>query len=152
MPGKLERNRTKVVRDIVSVRPQAEIAREVGIDPASVCRFANRDDVKREVEKEAMRLLEALPDAVENVRGLVREMKELPVRDYKARELSYKASCKVLEVAGIINTQNQNQVMVNIFNNNQTVISPALQMLLTESLHGGFPEDPIEYEQEESKE
>jgi hypothetical protein len=37
MPGKLERNRKKVVKDLASGRPQAEIAREVGINRASVC-------------------------------------------------------------------------------------------------------------------
>ena len=147
MPGKLERNRTQVIRDLASGRPQAEIAREVGIDPASVCRFANQADVKEAVKKEAMRLLEALPDAVQNVKDLIQGMKTLPKGDYKNRELSYKASIKVLEAAGIVNTQAQNQVLINIFNNNQTVLNPAIHTLLTELLIGGFPEDPIEYEQ-----
>ena len=47
MPGKLERNRTKVIRDLASGRPQAEIAREVGIDPASVFRLPIEMMLKR---------------------------------------------------------------------------------------------------------
>ena len=151
MPGKLERNRTEVIRDLASGRPQAEIAREVGIDPASVCRFANQTDVKEEVKKEAMRLLEALPEAVGNIKGLIREMKELSKEDYKNRELSHRASIKVLEAAGIVNTQAQNQVMINIFNNIQMVISPAIETVL-DKLIAGFPEDPMEYEQVENNE
>ena len=100
MPGKLERNRTQFVRDLASGRPQAEIAREVGIDPASVCRFAKQEDVKEEVKKEAMRLLEALPDAVQNVKYLIQEMKSLPKEDNMSRELSYRASIQGFRSCG----------------------------------------------------
>jgi hypothetical protein len=151
MPGKLERNRTKVIRDLASGRPQAEIARDIGIHPASVCRFAQQDNVKEAVKQEAMRLLEALPDAVQNVKDLIQEMRNLPREDYKSRELSYKASVKVLESAGIVNSQAQNQVMVNIFNNNQTLISPAIQTFITK-LIGNLPEDPLDIEQGENME
>jgi hypothetical protein len=47
MPGTLERNRTQVIRDLAIGRPQAQIAREVGIDPASVCRFSKQETLKR---------------------------------------------------------------------------------------------------------
>jgi hypothetical protein len=146
MPGKLERNRKKVVKDLASGRPQAEIAREVGINRASVCRFVKREDVKKEMEKEALRLLEALPDAVQNIKDLVWGMKSLPDGDHKNRELGYRASLKVLETAGIANTQVQNQIMVNIFNNNKTLISPLLITILDKHLTN-FPDDPIDYDE-----
>jgi hypothetical protein len=103
------------------------------------------------VKKEAMRFLEALPDAVDNINNLIREMKALPKEDYKSRGLSYRASLKALEAAGIVNTQAQNQVMINIFNNNQTIISPVIETVL-DKLIADFPEDPIEYEQAKNNE
>lgn len=151
MSGKLERNRTQVIRDLATGRPQAEIAREIGIDPASVCRFAKREDVKEGVEKEALRLLESLPDAVGNIKNLIAEMKELPKEDYKSRELSYKASVKALEAAGILNAQTQNHIMINILNDNRTLISPLIEALLTQRAYD-FPKDPIEGELAENNE
>ena len=41
--------------------------------------------------------------------------------------------------------------MINIFNNNQTLISPAIETVL-DKLIGDFPEDPIESEEGENNE
>jgi len=131
--------------DMATGKPQADIAREIGITPASVCRFVNRADIKQEVEKEAMRLLEAVPDAVQNVKDLVQGMKDIPYEDYKNRELAYKASIKLLEIAGIANSQVQNQIMINILNDNRTSISPTIETLINQLL-SGFPKDPLEDE------
>ncbi|MGD0276405.1 MAG: hypothetical protein ABSB79_10185 [Syntrophales bacterium] len=45
--------------------------------------------------------MECLPDVIENIKGLIRGMKDLPLSDHKGRELSYRASLKVSETAGI---------------------------------------------------
>ena len=43
------------------------------------------------MKKEAMRLLEALPDAGQNIKDLIYGMKDLPLDDYKNRDLAYRA-------------------------------------------------------------
>ena len=90
-----------------------------------------------------MRLLEALPDAVQNVKYLIQEMKSLPKEDNMSRELSYRASIKVLEAAGIVNTQAQNQVMINILNDNRTLISHTIETSISQMVND-FPKDPLE--------
>jgi len=140
MKGKINNNRKKIVRDLAAGKNQADIAKEIGIVPSSICRFAKREDVKREVEIEALRLLEALPDAVGNVKGLVQGMKDIPLKDYKNSELGYKASLRVLESAGIVHTPAQNQTMINIFNDNRVQVSPIIQKLL--EAEDIWPSDP----------
>ena len=93
-----------------------------------------------------MRLLEVLPDAVQNIKDLVRGMRKLPPKDFKALEIAYRATIKTLEIAGVANTQTQNQIMVNIFNNNQMLISPLVMTILGEHLTK-FPDDPIEFDE-----
>ena len=92
-----------------------------------------------------MRLLEVLPDAVQNIKDLVRGMRKLPPKDFKALEIAYRATIKTLEIAGVANTQTQNQIMVNIFNN-QMLVSPFVMTILEGHLTK-FPDDPIEFDE-----
>jgi uncharacterized UPF0160 family protein len=74
-----------------------------------------------------MSLLEAVPDAVENMKGLVRELPTLSMKDHKNRELSFRASKKVLESAGMLNTATQAPTVINIVNSNNSVFSPVVE-------------------------
>jgi len=74
--------------------------------------------------------LECIPDAVENVKSLVREMKHIPKNENKRRELSYKASSDVLKGAGLFPTPVQSQTFVNFYQQNNTVLSPIILELL----------------------
>jgi predicted transcriptional regulator len=125
----------QVVKELATGRSQAQIAKEVGISASQVCRFANRENIKPFIEKEQMRLLEVVPDAVENVKELVKEMKDIPKSDTKRRELSYKASTDVLKAVGLMPTPIQSQVITNIYNQqNNVFISPVVQALLDKYL------------------
>ncbi len=77
-----------------------------------------------------MKLMEAVPDAVENIKGLVREMKNIPKKDSKRMELSYKASVDTLKSAGIIPSQVQSQILINIFQKNDFTLSPVVREML----------------------
>ncbi|MGE5254140.1 MAG: helix-turn-helix domain-containing protein, partial [Planctomycetaceae bacterium] len=83
--------RQEVVKRLAVGQTQADIARDFGLHRSQVSRFAKRADTRQFIEAEQMKLLEAVPDAVENVKGLVREMKDIPKGDTKRRELSYRA-------------------------------------------------------------
>ncbi len=80
-----------------------------------------------------MKLVEAVPDAVENVRGLVRDMKNIPPKETKRRELSYKASQDVLKAVGIMPTNAQVPLVANIYSDNRfQIISPVIREILGE--------------------
>ena len=87
--------KAEVVKRLAVGENKAAIAQDYGLHRSSVCRFAKREDVKPFIEQEQLKLLEVVPDAVENVKELVREMKKLPKGDTKNRELSYRASLVV---------------------------------------------------------
>ena len=122
--------RQRVVKGLaVGERPK-EIAKDVGLHHSQIYRFAKREDIKPFIEKEQMKLVEAVPDAVENVKELVREMKKIPKKDVKRRELSYKASLDTLKAVGIMSSPVQSQVITNIYQQTSFTISPVIRALL----------------------
>ena len=78
-----------------------------------------------------MKLVEAVPDAVENVKELVRDMKNIPPKETKRRELAYKASNDLLKAVGIMPAQTQAPLIKNIYNDNRLIISPIVMELLS---------------------
>ena len=121
----------QVVKELAVGKSQNRIAKEVGLNQSSVCRFANREDISKRIEEEKHRLIEAVPDAVDNIKGLVQEMQNLPKSDIKGRELSYKASKDVLKSVGLLPTPVQSQTFVNLYQDNRKLISPELMALLS---------------------
>jgi len=98
-----------------------------------------------------MKLLEAVPDAVENVKGLVREMKDVPKGDTKRRELSYRARLDTLKAVGIMPGPIQAQVITTIYNDHRNqIIAPVVQELLNQLLP--HSSDPIQEEEEPRRE
>jgi predicted transcriptional regulator len=122
--------REKVVKELAVGKSQNVIAKDVGLNQSSVSRFANRDDIRALIEQEQAKLLDCVPDAVQNVKDLVREMRDIPKKDTKRRELSYKASKDVLKSVGLLPTPIQSQTLVNLYQDNKTLISPFIQELL----------------------
>ena len=93
-----------------------------------------------------MKLLEAVLDAVENVKELLREMKDVPKGDAKSRELSYRASIDTLKTVGIMPSPIQSQVITNIFDHRVQIIRPVVQEL--RKLILGQPSDEMPGEEE----
>ncbi len=124
----------EVIRRLATGESQKSIGRWVGLDGSQVSRFSRREDIRSLIEQEQMRLVEAVPDAVENVKGFVREMKTIPKKDTKRRELSYKASVDTLKAVGIMPTPVQSQVIANIYNDNRMILSPAVKAIIDEHL------------------
>ena len=122
----------QIAKALVGGQSQAVIAQAVGVSQSTISRLANKGDVRALIERESLRLLEAVPQAVENVKVLVNEMPDIPKGDIKRRELSFKASKKVLESAGLLNTPSPSPTFVNIVNAGTTVISPVIDRILRE--------------------
>lgn len=120
-----------VIKQLAVGVPQKVIAWQVGIDRSAISRFKSREDIRPFIEQEQMKLLEVVPDAVENVKELVKDMKALDKNDYKGRELSYKASADVLKSVGLLPTPVQSQTLINIFNAEAAaVLSPEIVRIL----------------------
>ncbi|MGA3193313.1 MAG: helix-turn-helix domain-containing protein [Candidatus Bathyarchaeia archaeon] len=118
------RNKKAAIQMIAQGRSQAEVSRQLHVSESQVSRFVNHDDIKGLIEEETFSLMECLPDTIENIKGLVRGMKDLPQNDHKARELGYRASLKVSETAGITPVQGQASNVTMILQQNNVDLSP----------------------------
>jgi hypothetical protein len=114
--GKLDHVKDKVVKMLAVGEPQTSIAGQVGVDQSTISRFANEKEARAAIEEEKLILAEVLPDAVQNVKDLVKEMKGIPKDDIKRRELSYKASKDVLKATNVFPSP---QYAHNIYNDNR---------------------------------
>ena len=116
-----------VVKKLAVGKSQTSIAEQVGVNQATISRFANKGEARARIEEEKLKLAEATPDAVQNVKDLVTEMPTIPKDDIKRRELSYKASKDVLKATNIFPSP---QFAHNIYNDNriqtQNNISPSI--------------------------
>ncbi len=128
----------KVVKELAVGKSQNAIAREVGLNQSNVCRFANKDDIRRLVEEEQKRLLEVTPDAVQVYIDLITE--DVDKKDIKRRELQLKASRDVLKTGGILPRPINSQTLFNI-HDNSTGLSPVMFNLLANSVDFTRPED-----------
>ena len=148
--SKLENPKIKeaVVKQLAVRTSQTVIAEQVGLSQSSISRFANKEDVRTFIEQEQFKLVEVVPDAVENVKSLVKEMKKIPKKENKRRELSYKASTDVLKSVGLLPTPVQSQTLVNIYQDNKQLITPLIRKLLDEHMKkiNSFVDKPSEDE------
>ncbi len=58
----------EVVHKLAVGEPQTRIAGQVGVNQSTISRFANEEKTRQLIEIERGKLVEALPDTVQNVR------------------------------------------------------------------------------------
>lgn len=140
--SKLEPKKEYIAQNLVAGKSQNELAKELNVNQSTVSRFSSKEEVKGIIEKEAMRLLGCVPDAIDNIMSAVQNYKNIDVSDTKNRELSLKASMRVLETAGMLNSTSPSQVVINLQKEaEEKVISPEILKLLQTALAG----EPIEF-------
>jgi transposase-like protein len=76
-----------IAKALTAGESQTAIARTLGVSQSTISRLANKGDVKALIERESLRLLEAVPQAVENLKALVNEMPNIPPDQFKRKEL-----------------------------------------------------------------
>ncbi len=152
--GRLDHVKDKVAKMIAVGEPQTSIAKQIGVDQSTISRFANKDEAQKLIEEEKQKLVEVLPDAVQNVKDLVLEMKDIPKGDNKNRELSYKATTDVLKATNVFPSP---QYAQNIYNDNSqqtTVISAAFQQFIDfqskNGANGPFKDEIVDANKEDS--
>ncbi|MBI5967915.1 MAG: helix-turn-helix domain-containing protein [Deltaproteobacteria bacterium] len=142
---KLESEAVKmgVVKAVVAGQSQEEIGRTLGVSQSTISRLINKKDVKDLLEAETLKLLESVPAAVENIRDLVEEMKRIPKKEVKRRELSYKATIELLKTAGLLPTPLQAQTLINIYKTQNLILTPIVQKMIDHMLQPvPEPEEP----------
>ncbi len=126
--------KNEVIHQLAIGETQTDIAKRVGVDRSNISRFASKGEARARIEEEKLKLAEATPDAVQNVKDLVTEMPTIPKDDIKSRELSYKASKDVLKATNIFPSP---QFAYNIYNDNriqtQNNISPSIIRFIGEA-------------------
>ena len=138
-----------IAKALVGGQSQEAIAQSLGVSQPTISRFAKREDVKALIEHEQMSLAEVIPDAVDNVKALVREMPDIPAKETKRRELSYKASTDVLKAVGLLPVPVQSQTL--IWNSQTTIVSPVIERLL-QQIQKSSDLPPLEVNFEEERE
>ena len=112
----------KVIQELAIGTTKTDIGKEVGLTRSAVSRFSSREDIQELVKGETCSLLGAVPDAVENVKTLVKAMRQNPNQEFKDKELSYKASVKILESVSIFNSSSPSVQVINIIKENQNEV------------------------------
>ena len=143
-----EEAKMAIAKAIAGGESQTAIARATGVSQSTISRVTKREDVKALIDAETLNLLGALPDAVENVKDLVRE-KNIPKDETKRLELRYKASVDVLKVGGLMPTPIQSLAIQNIYNDNRMQLSPVVLALLEK--HGQVFDAEFDDDESEDK-
>ncbi len=144
----------EVIHKLAVGETHTSIAGQIGVDRSTISRFASKDEAQALIEQEQIKLAEAVPDAVQNVKDLVEEMKDIPKDDIKRRELSYKATTDVLKATNVFPSP---QYAHNIYNDNSqhnTVITPEFQSFIdfmaTNEANETYPDEIVDANGEDS--
>jgi DNA-binding XRE family transcriptional regulator len=106
-----------------------QIARELDCNRKTVYYALEKDRVKEYVEKHTLKMLENLPQAVQNVTGLVNKMEGEVDKD--ERKLCYQATRDVLSVGNVLPSQNQTTLIQNVYNQqNNLIMSPIIKGMI----------------------
>ncbi len=124
--------KNEVIHQLAVGESQNSIAGQSGVDQSTISRFAKKDEIRQLIEEKREKLVkEVLPDAFQNVKSLVKGMKDVPENDIKKLELCYKATRDTLKATGLFPSP---QFAHNIYNDNriqtQNNISPIIIKLI----------------------
>ena len=138
---KAKRARTKVrdmgiVKDRVAGKKVSEIAREVGLTPAGVSKVLNRDDIRKMLEREYLKLANAVPEVTEKIIGAASEFSKDQESDDK--KISWEANKLIAQAHGLLPTSSQSVVHQTFINNQVNQIIPPVIAELAAKHFGGF--------------
>lgn len=127
----------------------AEIGQQVGRSRMRVQQICARDDIKALIEQEQARLATLVPAAVRNFQHYIENA--IDAEDKTDKEISFRATQKLLESTGILNNQPSHLVQI-LYNDNKTIVSPVIQHLLDKFMDGFKDTEAIDAEYEDVKE
>lgn len=139
---------------------QVKVARAFGIGRSSVSRWKSREEVQEMIRAQAARLAEAVPDAVNFQRNVVkagrRESGKILRRrkagenlepvDYKLLEAAGRASENVLKTTGLLPANTTSQTFNTLIIGDNEGLSPIISRLMCGTEIDVTPEDEEETE------
>lgn len=160
--------KASVATALVAGVHQRVIAESLGVSQSTISRLKDRGELKPYIEQAQMGLLESLPDAIGNIKHAISSYKNpgetVKVRDKdgnekvktvvdeQLRDHGFRASLKMAESVGILPTNLQSQVIINILNQTETIIHPVvLEYMKSKGDLIGIPDLDLD-EQEGNKE
>ena len=130
-----------------------EVAKTLGVCPATVYRRRQDDDVKTLIEDAQKRVYRANINTIaDTVTGLIQGYQQNDCSSDQARiekNHGFKVIERMCEAVGIFPAHTQATYINNIYNDHRTELSPIVVGLLKS--HNILPEDPIEAELIEDK-
>jgi len=150
-PSRLDKpkNRKKAVQLLVGGATQGRVAGTIGVSPSAVCRWTKRPDVRGWIQKEAQKYLEALPDALQMSKNIIRagqgESSKLLERppgnvDHKLIEMAMREGEAMRKAVGIQPTATPSHIVNNFFTNSVPGLSPIIARLLATAVPQIIPE------------
>lgn len=153
----------KAVQLLATGASQADVARELGVNRSTVCRWTQKEEVRARIEAEAQRLLEALPDVVEQTKRDLATANHLsrfiageegatnqtrltnPDHQLRFLEGAYRKQADLLRAAGVFASPAPSIVVQQVFNDNRTqVLSPTVVQVLGQHLSAVFADEQEE--------
>jgi len=138
----------------LTIKSPTEVAKEFGVHPSTIYRKRSKDEVRQIIEEQSQRLLDAVPQAISNIVGLVDDFnateeidivdkktgkitgtRTVPVLSADDKKLAYKATERVLEAPGIIGSSTPSiQIGKMVITNNTAIIQPKVLEALQRSV------------------
>jgi hypothetical protein len=142
---------TEVIKRLAMGESDNSVGTSLGLpDGRLIRKYRKRDEIRKLIEQEQLNLVEIVPDAVENVKGLVRGMKAIPVgkETQGERFLAYKATSDTLKAVGIFPNPVQSQVITTYLQQNNTFANPEVKSLLSNHVRflSSFGKERVEME------
>jgi DNA-directed RNA polymerase specialized sigma24 family protein len=134
------RKRTKardvgIVKEILAGKTDSEIAKGVGLTVSGVRKVRNRDDIRKMLEKEYLKMASAVPVATEKIINAAQEFSK--DQESEDKKISWEANKLIAQAHGLLPTSSQSVVHQTYINNQvNTIIPPVIAELAAKHFVG----------------
>jgi hypothetical protein len=135
------RKRTKardmgIVKEILEGKSDSEIAKGVGLTVSGVRKVRNRDDIRKMLEREYLKMANAVPAVTDKIIGAAESFSKEQESDDK--KISWEANKLIAQAHGIIPTSSQSVVHQTFINNQVNQVIPPVIAELAAKHFGGL--------------
>lgn len=125
-----------IVKERVAGKSVSEIAKGVGLTVGGVSKVLNRDDIRKMLEREYLRLANAVPEVTENIINSAKSFSKEQESDDK--KISWEANKLIAQAHGLLPTSSQSVVHQTFINNQVNQIIPPVIAELAAKHFGGM--------------
>jgi hypothetical protein len=126
----------EIVKERVAGKGITEIGKKVGLTSGGVSKVLNRDDIRRMLEREYLKMASAVPVATENIINAAESFGTDQEPDDK--KISWEANKLIAQAHGIIPTSSQSVVHQTFINNQVNQVIPPVIAELAAKHFGGL--------------